>query len=467
MRTWIIPLAVLLVVPALGAATPIVAPPERENLVEGHTVFTVIEQVTTTAVNHTEYAAAVAVLVREATAIVQNDRFPGVLWFNDQYLVDPIKSYNAQVNVRYPCTGAVLAVNAADPDPRLAPWPLGGMQGGYIESYLITDPNDRSWNVDKWTYTNGGGVTELIWTVAILDNQAGYNTPDDGSSNCGPVSELTVTAHLHEGPIYSNDSVSAHPVAQPVVSCRVTTTNNGCEDATNNSMGAVNGAGNTVAPGSNVVDPQSYETAVQNDGCTGDSQAGRANPGITQPYNQGEQNCYMDGYGHGAKYNAVLFFFLEDLTVAGADKDHNVPSSDVSGCQVETDPNAAFFTDHWPCPGGGGSFAAGNDNGEGNSHVFNPFQNAPVCPHCTGSGNHGGSGASGAELTHATRDVDIYYGIGDVPLVRQYRLVDTEGSLAPYYCQSINHHTGNPNNAVTGGQIGDAYNPDTDTVCTK
>src|SRR5438552_4482728 len=180
MRTWIIPLAVLMVVPAFGAATPIVAPPVPEQLVEGHTVFTVIEQVQSTTINHVEYAAAVAVLVREATAVAQSDRFPGVLWFNDQYLVDPIKSYNAQTDIRYPCTGAVLAVNSGSADPRLAPWPAGGMQAGYIESYLITDPNDRVWDVDKWTFTDGGGATELIWSVAIMNNQAGYGTPDDG-----------------------------------------------------------------------------------------------------------------------------------------------------------------------------------------------------------------------------------------------------------------------------------------------
>src|SRR5260221_11219859 len=126
MRTWIIPLAVLMVVPALGAATPIVAPPVPEQLVEGHTVFTVIEQVKTTAQSQAEYAAAVAVLVREATAVIQNDRFPGVLWFNDQYLADPIKPDNAQTSTRYPCTGAVLAVNAGDAEPRAAPWAAGG-----------------------------------------------------------------------------------------------------------------------------------------------------------------------------------------------------------------------------------------------------------------------------------------------------------------------------------------------------
>ncbi|HET6403335.1 MAG TPA: hypothetical protein VFH78_01705, partial [Candidatus Thermoplasmatota archaeon] len=76
----------VMAVPALGAATPIVVPPVPEQLVEGHTVFTVIEIVAVTATNETRFAAAVAVLVREYQARNAAQRFPGVLWFNDQYL---------------------------------------------------------------------------------------------------------------------------------------------------------------------------------------------------------------------------------------------------------------------------------------------------------------------------------------------------------------------------------------------
>lgn len=106
-------------VPALGAATPIVVPPVPEQLVEGHTVFTVIEIVAKTQTNETRFAAAVAVLVREYQQAARAQRFPGVLWFNDQYLVNPSAANNNFDAFRYPCGGAVMAVNAGDPDPRV------------------------------------------------------------------------------------------------------------------------------------------------------------------------------------------------------------------------------------------------------------------------------------------------------------------------------------------------------------
>lgn len=111
--------ALLMLIPALGVATAIVLPPVPEQLIEGHTVFTVIEMRSRTQTNETRFAAAVAVLVREYEEVKRTQRFPGVLWFNDQYLVDPLQRTVDFEAFRYPCGGAVLAVNAGDPDPRM------------------------------------------------------------------------------------------------------------------------------------------------------------------------------------------------------------------------------------------------------------------------------------------------------------------------------------------------------------
>ena len=208
----------LLCVPALGAAAPylpvVVPDPAREQLVEGHTVFTVIEVNRTTEVDgDTRFAAAVAVLVRERVSEPLALRFPGVLWFNDQYLVAP-STAPADVRIRYPCGGAVMAVNRGDPDPRMAfvnvhaqagpaeaggpsaypaavdayadadggqanvstttgyaddtdlqtpqrtpsphpsvpsePLPNWRFRASYVESYQIVDPNDHTWVVDLY-----------------------------------------------------------------------------------------------------------------------------------------------------------------------------------------------------------------------------------------------------------------------------------------------------------------------------
>lgn len=357
MKTWIIPLAVLMVVPALGAAAPIVVTPVPEQLVEGHTVFTVIEQVNATTTTKTQFAAAVAVLVREAISRNVNERFPGVLWFNDQYLVDPVDNSANKTVFRYPCTGSVMAVNAGGLDPRAAFHPAnpGDPVPIYEESYMVTDPNDNTWNVDKWNYTNIAASKATFWTVAMKGNDAGYNTPDDGVCSTDPYTD-----------------------------------------------GALSGGANYPTPGA-----------------TGN-----------------------------VKYNALLFFYLEDLTVAGGTKTHHsgpaLPGDDASACETPKTPEQIaaepYFADHWPCPGG-------NDDSEGNSHPYNPFNGLPVCPNCVGRNNHGGSAGTPAgstaappgalQYSHATRNIDLYYGSNPAPTVRNYRLLDSEGSLAPFFCEDF------------------------------
>lgn len=317
MRKWIIPLAILMVVPALGAATPIVVgPPTPETLVEGHTVFTVIEQVTSPPPGgpaDVEFAAAVAVLVREATYKDDggaNTRFPGVLWFNDQYLVDPRGDGNAAPPVEYtyrtPCTGAVIAVNAGTADPRVAPGgSIDPLVWTYVESYQITDPNDRTWTVDKWATALGA----LLWNTPIMNNELGRNTPDD-DTNCRAVSE------------------SELPSGIPCVT-----------------GGSGNQGGVPYAPGFTGLSPGRCEDAA-----------------------------YTTSNGNAITYNAVLYFELSDLTVAAGVKDHSVASTDVSGCHATDPVFASGGGGQWPCPGL-------DDNAEGNSHAYNPFGDGvcPIC----------------------------------------------------------------------------------------
>jgi len=405
-KLWIIALAALVAVPALGAATPIVTiGPVTEQLVEGHTVFTVLEVVTQTNTTRTQFAAAVAVLVRQASAVNANERFPGVLWFNDQYLTDPVDNAQNNVQIRYPCVGAVQAVNqgslpaGATPtdlwtDPTLAP-----TAPTYAESYMITDPNDHQWNVDKWSATTTA-ATFPVWTVAMEDNQAGYDSQDDGVANCDPYVESSTAVPVSCGPYHPNF------------------------DDTSGNMSL--GGGGTV--------PSNHCQSDQGPGSEGSPSY--PTPGAT---------CDNGGSGCDLKYNAVLYFYLEDLTVAGAGvKDHCsfqenaapptcADANDASGCQVNTDP---IFPDQWPCP-------SGDDNAEGNSHPYNPFNGLPICPNCVGRGNHGGSDVTppgstegtNSNYRHATRLVDIYYGHNPAPGSRGYRVLDAEGSTAPYFCE--------------------------------
>src|SRR5581483_11604839 len=322
MRKWIIALAIMLAAPAVGAAATIyVAAPTPEQVVEGHTVFTVIQAANVTRTNETKFAAAVAVLVREYSASETVFRFPGVLWFNDQYLVDPstdvqcnngADASNGCATFRYPCNGAVLMVNQGDADPR--PASLGGNDAAlvaftapnYVESYFVTDPNDNSWTIDK-----GVVAGETIWGVGILNNQANMGLEDDGSSNCAPYT----------------DSPCGGVDVLPVV------------DATG-------------------------EDPVYNDTGTGEGRF--THTPLCAPGTGGSRDYPTTG-GNAIQYNAVLFAFLDDLTQRGTPKDHNAGSADraadVSGC----DPN----TSEWPCP-------SGDDNLEGNSHDYNPASPYPV-----------------------------------------------------------------------------------------
>lgn len=353
--------AFVLLVPTIAAGA-IFANPVEEQLVEGHTVFAVVQITGNATETHVEFAAAIAVLIQETTITRSLNRFPAVLWFNDQYLtLTPTGSGGGgSARQRYPCTGAVLAVNSGDPDPRLI-GPAGFNGVTYVESYFITDPNDHSWNVDKWLVNDS-----FVWTVALRDYQPGYSQEDDGTCR---------------GTVYS-DRICGDAVVT-YQRCRGNTYRNLPDGA----------------PGRYVQDP----------GANG------------QPY-------------RAVSYNAVLYFLLEDLGVPNGPKNHTHGSTDwqddVSGCHSPPAPGSGRT---WPCPNG-------DDGREGNSHPYNPDDFGPYRT-WDGWDNHGGSddctGDAAPDMDcHATRLIDVYFGVAAEPILRTYRVLDVQGSTAPYHCHS-------------------------------
>ncbi len=156
----------LIMVPTFGAATKwsksnSVA--QNEQVVEGHTVYTVFEK--------TNQAWAVAGLVREFEQ--------RVLWFNDQYLVGDV--------ARYPCGGYVFAVPQGAPSPY-----ANNPNHQYQHSYRVTDPNDYVWEIDYYTY---GAAPRRAWVVPILN----LNVNDNGVDSCQPVVDVPPAGYLDPG----------------------------------------------------------------------------------------------------------------------------------------------------------------------------------------------------------------------------------------------------------------------------
>jgi hypothetical protein len=383
----------LLLLAGIGAAGTLYLGPQPEQLVEGHTVFSVLETVCANCTNTnttTHFATAIAVLVRDVQTKgnVIDKRFPGVLWFNDQYLVDPSNPSTGgsppAVTYTYPGCGVVIVVNQGDPDPTQDP----NAFTNYVESYHITDPNDHPWDVDKWMSPTSGAP---IWTVGLMNTakrNVSYGNPTCGTA--APASDATCAgpdnlpvSEDDKTPIYNDSGTAEH---------RST-----CEHVI---------AGQSSGFGGN---PYGYP-------CGGADTDGR-------------KTCSP------LSYNAVLFMFLDDLTQAGTPKDHTPGSfdytHDASGCQPTEGQTYTPVINSWPCPGG-------DDNREGNSHPYNPRKPYPVTTY-DGKGNHGGSadctGDGAPDMNcHATRLVDVYYGAAPVP-TRHYAFNDVEGSTAPYYCE--------------------------------
>jgi len=371
---------------------------QTEQVVEGHNVYTVMQAV----VNRN--ITGVTVLAREIVMA------QGKLWFNDQYLLRPdqvqatlnttnsglvecgYKMNNTQYGcVRYPCGGAVAAVQAGHPSPGAA-----AKRTEYIESYYVTDPNDHTFIVDKYrkvaernpNYQGRGEDLEKFFTDRNLPPPEQYTNKwfvwvanlrgspvfvaDDGNSNCNP--------------FIDNPSAGYYEPTNPG--------NNGgasyCYDGNPALFGETPGGG-----------------------CAYDA------------YNSTFDKSTKVQYHNYRRYNAELVFYMEDFvsgftpnyaktTVKGG-KLHGNASDDTNGCESQAG-GAKPWTE-WYCP-------SGNDNKEGNSHPFNPTDNG---------------GGKLKDHAHDTAFVDLYwYGSSrpaPEPAVRNYRIFDVEGSGAPFHLQ--------------------------------
>lgn len=334
--------------------------PTPDNVVEGHIVFTTIQPARIPG-EKGELAAAVAILVRERTFYEASFRFPGVLWFNDQYLTDPNVVKTEGDELRHPCTGAVLAVNRGEMDPRALVNASLLNAASYNESYSIMDPNNKPWLIDKWNVSR-----------ALADAATGQDT----ASVPGATENVTIWSVPLQG-------ASAF----------------------------------STVPDNGECDRDPYRDGARSR--TGDNGFGYPCGG------NGGPSCRK-----GASYNAVLFFYLRDLHVIGAAKNHTAGSTDrandVSGCHENGSPQ---FEHRWPCPGG-------NDEREGNSHAYNP---EPVGVRNLERNSHGlsadctGDGVVDHDC-HTTRQVDVYYWTAPNWVPKNVVLVDTSGSDAPFHC---------------------------------
>lgn len=500
--------AAALLTASVATAVPIEEPPQPELLVEGHVVFATIDAyqyegngtggvVAGGAPAGSGGSATGASRVHDAGSglpeptptLLYVQRYPGVLWFNDQFLVPPAVEtedglgagtnmttrYGAAVavlvradagfGVREPCGGAVMAVNAGDPDPRLAllrasastptlhadvPDPLddrtGDVDGAieiatyegrgrsssehrievdpsrvhanvtsgeisgepailrdmpvYVESYLLTDPNDRRWVVDKYlmtyTYELWGeeySYTYPVWVVNILG--APVFVPDELAAATSDCDDLADHDDLDGGALCSQ------PVDTPSIA---------------------------DAP------------------CMGYAEPSRAGFCYAGPAYDPDTGC--EGVP-ARRYSALLYIPWEDLFVAAdaADHCHFAPELGTPrGCVPAMSPagTGCQSGSEWSCPGEIPWVSSGMDDLEGDSHPQHPF--APPhtavmpCPvDAANPVNHGGStvGVKGAcDHHHATAAIDLYYSGSARPLpppARDFVLVDLDGSADPFF----------------------------------
>ncbi len=401
-------LVAIVALPAFVAAEQFEVGPKNEQVVEGHTVFALLENV--------RQGTAVAVLVRENQ--------PKVLWFNDQYLVGE--------EPRYPCGGFVMAVNEGGPDPRSWTGNTYPQTQGllnvienveYIESYRITDPNDFEWTIDKYelsyivqfdptTFATSGGTDGLIlgqdrypiWVGSILNS----DLTDDGTSSCDPIVDAPTGPTA--GPPGSGDGY--------------------------------------LDPGLNA---HCYSGGqYYDDGAERCGPVTASCPGIANPYpGSGPANGLTPVCDWPRLYNGLLFMLWEDLTVLDGSKqygcadtagdgstcvegnpDFGVNNAEKNGC--EEGPTDAHEI-QYDCVEEGAPDANEDDN-EGNSHAYNPT----LCD-TDGDGVLGSAGDTpcwGELHTHETKRIDIYFDSTKrppQPPVRTYVIDDTVGSEAPFH----------------------------------
>lgn len=373
-RMLILIIAGTCMIAGVGSAAVFLPAPAPEQLVEGHTVFSIIEKFPCTCTNGSRFAAAVAILVRDVEVSESHYRFPGVLWFNDQYLVDGSKTDQSPLTtVRYPCSGSVLAVRAGDPDPRV--YSDADFYAGYVESYYISDPNNHVWNVDKWN-VNGS----LVWSVALNGNDPLSDSSDDGECS-GP-------------PPYQDGGGL----------CQTRLFNNTC------------------VPGMGPDSPGGPYTSV------GDN-------GYFYPCGDPSATCNLIQYNALLYFqweDLNVDTMVKDHTPGSPDR-----RNDVSGCQNGTyqDPSVADWP--CPVGDDdreGNSHAYGPDNGSAVFLAGWPFGTDVGRDNHGGSADCNND-TTPDQLCHATAMIDIYFDNAPVPLSRQYAVYDAEGNSAPFYCE--------------------------------
>lgn len=213
----VLALAAGLFVPAIDASAP-AGWPAVETVVEGHTVFAVVHGA---GAKHQGYTGLpllraaptpappvpkVEGLAGEGPSLLV-ERHPGVRWFNDQFLTHPTVAattrdgdgsvyaasrYASAVAVLAlatdpdgitfpPCGGAVMLVNQADPDPRVALTDQAralGARFAYRDSSLVTDPNDHRWIIDRYELRTGTHAS----TVLVVNIGGSAFRPDLGDA---------------------------------------------------------------------------------------------------------------------------------------------------------------------------------------------------------------------------------------------------------------------------------------------
>lgn len=130
-------------------------------IVEGHTVFAAVEDE-----SQTNFAAIAGIAAKRTT-------IGGVLWFNDQELIP------ASVASEIAAGAYVIATEAGDDDPD------SHLDAAYAESYQFTDPNGRTWIVDRYTYdscyVDAAGSQQVV-PCDLTAAQQGADLDEDGNN---------------------------------------------------------------------------------------------------------------------------------------------------------------------------------------------------------------------------------------------------------------------------------------------
>lgn len=477
----------------LGLADPIDVPPVGEALVEGHVVFTTIDayppefDAFATQAASARRAAAGPLLEPEDVQL-RYDRFAGVLWFNDQYVVPPTidgseglgsgtvmrSNYGAAMavlvrgddgtRVREPCGGAIIAVNAGDPIPHSAILSIGDGDG---------EPDEMAWvGVDGTTVYSDGVVTATAGALVGDTGLLGYDYVE--SYRVKDPDDRLFVIDKYVGIVRMPDDEFAH--GYPFWVANLYGTESFVPDVETVSIGGI-GTGNCEgvfalgAASDQILLGGPHQTLCGSDveGLVGLTPSGWLDDpcmSYQEPTRKGD--CYG-----GAPYNIttwcdhdlaplrryqnVLYFDWDDVIPepavdhcswnpelnSGAGGCDPAYAEDTTGCQSGTE---------WPCPGEEPWIGMpGGDDREGNSHTAHPtvpphLETEPCPVPAPNPVNHGGSmgGRNGlCDYDHAIARIEVWYsatGRPAAPLVRYFAIDDLVGSSQEFF----NHHEAYP-----------------------